>query len=140
MRFEFTVLLAATGALAAPTIPSTTTESPDELVKRGSALAYDTSSCKGFKNSFWDVNQSIFQVTVGRPYLGGSRCGLVEDKVTKFFHVDGFKCKGAKDNKNTILQIKSNMNHENIQQINVGLKNAYPEIDFDCPDDSYHMR
>ncbi|KAM3422198.1 hypothetical protein BST61_g2564 [Cercospora zeina] len=140
MRFDFTTLLAASGALAAPFVLDTTTESPSALVARGEALAPDTAKCLGYRNSFWDINQSIFQITIGRPYLGGSRCGLIEDKVAKFFHVDGLTCKGAKDNKNTVIQIKSNMDDKNLQNINKGLKNAYPEISFDCPDNALDMQ
>ncbi|KAF2214258.1 hypothetical protein CERZMDRAFT_82993 [Cercospora zeae-maydis SCOH1-5] len=139
MRFEFTAIFAATGALAAPFVLNTTTESSAALVARGKKLAPDTAKCLGYRNSFWDINQSIFQVTIGRPYLGGSRCGLIEDKVAEFFHVDGLTCKGAKDNKNTIIHIKSNMGDTNLQHINEGLKNAYPEINFDCPDNSLDM-
>ncbi|KAI5364720.1 hypothetical protein Slin15195_G042580 [Septoria linicola] len=132
MRFHLTAIFAATTALAAP-LSLGTTQDRTELTPRSTAIPVNTSSCSGYNNAFWNINQSAFSITIGRPYLDGSKCDLVKDKITRSFKVQGFKCQGASDKKNTVLKIKSNMNAANLAKVNKALHDAYPEIQFNCP-------
>ena len=121
----FTTALLAfslTGALAAPA---------PALEARGE-IAADQSSCKGFRN-IWNADQSIYQVVIGRPYLGGARCPEIKAKISALCKVDDWlRCSGASKNKNTKLTIASNMSQSNQFFINKALRNAYPEITFKC--------
>lgn len=134
MLFFITTIIAASGALAAPmTNDAQVHDTTVDLTSRSAPLADNTSACSGYNDAFWNVDASAFTVKIGRPYLGGSRCGLIKEKVAQDFDLTGLKCKGAKDNKNTVITIASNMKPANLAKINTALKNAYPEIDFNCP-------
>lgn len=132
MRFHLTTIFAATTALAAP-LSLTTTQTPIELTPRDTTIPPNTSTCSGYNNAFWNINQSAFSITIGRPYLDGSKCDIVKDKITQSFKVQGFKCQGTSDKQNTVLKIKSNMNAANLANVNKALNDAYPEIQFTCP-------
>ena len=133
MRFSITTILAATGALAAPVSINPQRDTTAELTTRSNTLANNTSKCSGYNDAFWNVNTSAFSVTIGRPYLGGGKCPTIKEKVAQDFTLSGLKCKGANDNKNTVITITSNMKAANLANINKALKNAYPEIEFSCP-------
>ncbi|UJO25285.1 hypothetical protein CLAFUW4_14728 [Fulvia fulva] len=113
--------LTLTGALAAPA---------PALEARGE-IAADQSSCKGYQST-WNMNESIYQVVVGRPYLGGDRCPEIKSKVSAIYDLKRLKCSGSSKNKNTKLTIVSNMSQDNQYNINKALHNAYPEITFNC--------
>lgn len=133
MRFFIITILAATGALAAPVSFLPQADSTVDLTTRSSALADNTSKCSGYNDAFWNVNTSAFSITIGRPYLGGGKCPAIKEKVAQDFTLSGLKCKGANNNKNTVITITSNMQAANLAKINKALKNAYPEIEFSCP-------
>lgn len=120
MRFT-TALLAfsVSGTLAAPIDTRTTISSQ--------------AACKGYNNGFWDVNQSVFEVTISRPYLGGARADEIKSKINSKFHVSNMRISGDSHNKNTKITLSSNMDASNLANINKGLKAAYPEITFFCP-------
>lgn len=132
MRFQFTTLLAASAALAAP-MPNELETTQPELFARYPATGQNNPSCDGYRDAFWDVNQSAFKVTIGRPYLGGGRCPELRAKVSKHFHVKSFKCSGALKNQKTVITMTSNMDASNLANVNKGLKAAYPELSFSCP-------
>lgn len=134
MLLFITTILATSGALAAPMTKNAQVDiTTVDVTSRSAPLADNTSSCSGYNDAFWNVDASAFTVTIGRPYLGGSRCGLIEEKIAQDFNLTGLKCKGSKDNTNTVITIASNMKAANLAKINTALNNAYPEIDFNCP-------
>ncbi|KXT01022.1 hypothetical protein AC578_4452 [Pseudocercospora eumusae] len=129
MRFQLTILLAATAVLSAP-IESEI--EPVSLIARG-VVAPNQSTCSGYRDAFVNIGTSAFKVTIGREYLGGGRCPELKAKVGKHFDFQKFRCSGANGNKNTVITMTSNMNADNLANVNNALKAAYPEINFSCP-------
>ncbi|EME38808.1 hypothetical protein DOTSEDRAFT_29009 [Dothistroma septosporum NZE10] len=121
MRFNKALFaLSLAGALAAPT---------PALGARG-RIAADQSSCRGFRHT-WNAEQSVYQVVIGRPYLGGARCPEIKSEIPMLYKIDHWlKCSGSSKNKNTKLTIVSNMSQSNQLFVNEALHNAYPEITF----------
>lgn len=129
MRFQLTTLLAATAVLSAPIEPEV---EPVSLIARG-VVAPNQSTCSGYRDAFVNIGTSAFKVTIGREYLGGGRCPELKAKVGKHFDLKGFRCSGANGNKNTVIAMTSNMDADNLANVNKALKAAYPEINFSCP-------
>ncbi|KAF7190409.1 hypothetical protein HII31_08262 [Pseudocercospora fuligena] len=130
MRFQLTTLLAATAVLSAPIEPAEV--EPVSLIARG-VVAPNQSTCSGYRDAFVNIGTSAFKVTIGREYLGGGRCPELKAKVGKHFDLKGFRCSGANGNKNTVIAMTSNMDADNLANVNKALKAAYPEINFSCP-------
>ncbi|KAK4495146.1 hypothetical protein PRZ48_013473 [Zasmidium cellare] len=132
MQFTTTLLtlLAATSALAAP-VDTNTSVQPRQV-------APEQSTCKAYRNDMININQSVFVVTIGRPYLGGGRCKELRNKINSVAKVDYMKCSGSSGKANTKLTIHSNMSKDNIANMNKGLKLAYPELKFNCPTSIYN--
>lgn len=122
-----TLLALTTGALAAP------------VVHKAPAFATpnsDTATCVGYinaENVNFGSSKVYYHLNVGRPYLGGGRCNELQAKIETKFDIDGkLSCKGADDDRNTVLKFKATLN-DKVRRVNVGLKAAYPEITFTCP-------
>ncbi|KAF2170339.1 hypothetical protein M409DRAFT_51394 [Zasmidium cellare ATCC 36951] len=133
MQFATTILtlLAATSALAAPVDSNTSS-------LQARKVAPEQSTCKAYRNDMVNVNESVFIVTLGRPYLGGGRCKELRDKINGVAKVNYMKCSGSSGKTNTKLAIHSDMQGANIANMNRGLKAAYPEIKFNCPTSIYN--
>ncbi|CAK3789494.1 Hypothetical predicted protein [Lecanosticta acicola] len=94
------------------------------------------SKCKGWNNVQLDWDQSVYEVYIGRPYLGGKNCDLVQSKIESTgFQVEAMRCSGVQKNGNTKITILSNMKKKNLALANEAMRAAYPEIRFSCPTD-----
>lgn len=72
-------------------------------------------------------------MTIGRPFLCGGRCKEIRTKINNFAKVDYVSRSGVSGYDNTKPTTSSDMSPKNIRNMNKGLRNAYPEIRFDCP-------
>jgi hypothetical protein len=129
MQIIAITLLALTGALAAP------------VAHKAPAWAFansNSANCAGYADTesmMFDYTKAYYQVNIGRPFLGGGLCKVLQAKIETKFDISGkLSCKGGDDDKNTVLKFKSNLGDEsNLKMVNAGLKAAYPEITFTCP-------
>lgn len=129
------LLFAATTTLAAPLLNTATpnTVSDTLLLPRGGPISFNESNCKGYVDVFWNVNTAAYKVTIGRPYLGGSRCPTIKTLIADKVSIETLKCSGEDNNSKTILTITADRSEKNLKNINAALSNAYPEIKFHCP-------
>lgn len=127
MHFTSAALLTTSlvGALAAPI------EQVSSVKIRG--VKPEQATCKGYNNALWNIDQSVFKITVGRPYLDGSRCDSIKDKISANMDIDTLKCSGTDKEANTKLTLVSDMHEKNLANVNKALAAAYPEITFSCP-------
>lgn len=132
MQFTTAILalLATASALAAPVDTTTFSVMPRKV-------AAEQSTCKAYRIDMINTSQSIFVVTIGRPYLGGGRCKELRSKMNSVAEVGYLRCAGSSAKANTQLTIHSDMSKDNVANMNKALKKVYPKIKFTCPINIY---